>query len=179
MNEVDGGSLEGAVGGGESGDAEITASSSPKPFSFAKMLQCTSEIEKAQPEFWPTLDNKKPTGAFAWGAQSSSSSTTDCPALAGGSGNGKDKSKKLSKMDKHFPNLLDTIEVEDDDEGENGNPGIVGDYSTVPESSTKRATPSKVGPKGNNNNNSSSGKRMPKKKMLLFTTDMNRNINRN
>lgn len=76
---------------------------------------------------------------------------------------------RASKMDKHFPNLLDTIEIDEDE---------------LPPIATKASEdvplpplPSKSGPKGTNCGGAS--KRAPKKKkqQLLFSTDMNFNRN--
>lgn len=94
-------------------------------------------------------------------------------------------------MDIHFPNLLDTIEVEDQDNnnttGEIGSPTL----SSVSPLLISKATSKAVGPKGNAAASSFAGllgggaggvapsKRAPKKKqqMLLFSTDMNFNRN--
>lgn len=122
-----------------------------------QMLQCTSEIEKAQPQFWPTLENKKtPMG----GPQSVETSAWP--------GRAEDKIKaRTSRMDQHFPNLLDTIEVEDE-QVDSATP-----TSPLPTTASK-GTASSNGPKGNNNNitgTPSSSKRAPKKKQqqLLFS----------
>lgn len=119
-----------------------------------QMLQCTSEIEKAQPQFWPTLENKKtPMGGHQ------SVETSAWP------GRDEDKIKaRTSRMDQHFPNLLDTIEVEDE-QVDSATPTV------------SKGTASSNGPKGNNNNitgTPSSSKRAPKKKQqqLLFSLGM-------
>lgn len=140
------------------------------------MLQCTSEIEKAQPQFWPTLENKKVGGGWPRGGGGGGSESCNNPT-------------KASKMDIHFPNLLDTIEVEDQDNnnttGEIGSPTL----SSVSPLLISKATSKAVGPKGNAAASSFAGllngggvapsKRAPKKKqqMLLFSTDMNFNRN--
>lgn len=120
------------------------------------MLQCTSEIEKAQPQFWPTLENKK--------------TTTQSVETSAWPGRAEDKIKaRTSRMDQHFPNLLDTIEVEEEQVDS------VAPTSPLPTTAPKGA--SSNGPKGNNNNitgTPSSSKRAPKKKQqqLLFSLGM-------
>lgn len=125
-----------------------------------QMLQCTSEIEKAQPQFWPTLANKKcvtdtaTAGSSAWGG--------GAPA----------KETRATKMDKHFPNLLDTIEAEDADN--NNSIDVAKDNARVVATTVK--PPPSAAPKGP----ASSSKRAPAKKkqqLLLFSTDMNFNRN--
>lgn len=169
---------EGAVGGMATGNATMNVDfeegNSPKPFSFAKvsdtlgflficycqkylllcllfqMLQCTSEIEKAQPQYWPTLNKKQGNNATVWPA----------PESSGGGGK-----KKPNKMDKHFPDLLDTIEVEDE-QNNNNNIQMV---TNIPKGNSA-AVPLTGG---------GASKRAPKKKqqMLLFSTEMNFNRN--
>lgn len=153
---------EGAVGG-FADSAEVAGSStSPKPFSFAKMLQCTSEIEKAQPEYWPTLAIKKQSTALA------------APSLVS-------EKPRASKMDKHFPNLLDTIDLEEEESltwSTGGDMLARVDPSAAQIAPKMVATSSKsVGSKGNTA--VASSKKTPKKKqqMLLFSTEMNFNRN--
>lgn len=126
------------------------------------MLQCTSEIEKAQPQFWPTLANKKCVADHAVGSSS---------AWGSSSGGARPKETRATKMDKHFPNLLDTIEVEDAD---GNSSGLVQDNPRLVAATVK--PPSAAGAKGP----ASSSKRAPAKKkqqLLLFSTDMNFNRN--
>lgn len=129
------------------------------------MLQCTSEIEKAQPSLWPTLNKKK--------------TTTTTIADTGATRATKDK-VKLSKMDKHFPNLLDTIDIETEDGSNDSYDGAVlaeevAACSTSNWKLDKGVKYAAAGPKGNN---STSSKRTPKKQqLLLFSTDMNFNRN--
>lgn len=131
------------------------------------MLQCTSEIEKAQPSLWPTLNKKK--------------TTTTTIADTGATRATKDK-VKLSKMDKHFPNLLDTIDIETEDGSNDSYDGAVlaEEVAACSASNWKldkgvKYAAAAAGPKGNNN---SSSKRTPKKQqLLLFSTDMNFNRN--
>lgn len=126
------------------------------------MLQCTSEIEKAQPQYWPTLENNSKKMS-AWNT-STSSAVSPIPGGA---------KPKASKMDKHFPNLLDTIEIEDE-EVNNNNP-LPTATSTAPVSPKPQAA---YGPKGTAV--AAPNKRASKKKqqqLLLFSTDMNFNRN--
>lgn len=124
------------------------------------MLQCTSEIEKAQPGLWPTLNNKK--------AGATTVLTIADTVPYSGTRATKDKAK-LSKMDKHFPNLLDTIEIEAEDEAASSVSQCRLNQGVLPSKSA-------AGPKGNNI--AASSKRTPKKQqLLLFSTDMNFNRN--
>lgn len=128
------------------------------------MLQCTSEIEKAQPSLWPTLNKKK--------------TTTTTIADTGATRATKDK-VKLSKMDKHFPNLLDTIDIETEDGSNDSYDGAVlaEEVAACSASNWKldKGVKYAAGPKANN---SASSKRTPKKQqLLLFSTDMNFNRN--
>lgn len=144
------------------------------------MLQCTSEIEKAQPQFWPTLENKKPAAAAGvWGQGG-----VVGEGAAGGGWPNNQKKGKASKMDKHFPNLLDTIEVEEQDNNNNNNSGSEA-IAAASTSSTANLVPGQMaksgaGPKGSAPHQQSSSKKVqPKKKqqLLLFATGMNFNRN--
>lgn len=143
------------------------------------MLQCTSEIEKAQPQFWPTLENKKPAAAAGvWGQGG-----VVGEGAAGGGWPNNQKKGKASKMDKHFPNLLDTIEVEEQDNN-NNNSGCEA-IAAASTSSTANLVPGQMaksgaGPKGSAPHQQASSKKVqPKKKqqLLLFATGMNFNRN--
>lgn len=134
------------------------------------MLQCTSEIEKAQPSLWPTLNKKKTT----------TTTIADTDPISGATRATKDK-VKLSKMDKHFPNLLDTIDIETEDGSNDSYDGaaLAEEVAACSASNWKLDKGVKyaaaAGPKGNN---SASSKRTPKKQqLLLFSTDMNFNRN--
>lgn len=111
------------------------------------MLQCASDMERTQPYSWPTL-----TGAGL---------------------SVRDNKPKTSKMSKHFPNLLSTIDIQDEQHRNcHATPQPPREIVSTP----KRAT----GGGGAEYMNSVSGatKKTPKKKQqLLFSTDMSFNRN--
>lgn len=145
------------------------------------MLQCTSEVEKTQPQFWPTLENRKMGGGM-W-------ATTNAAELAGAEGSwaggqqqqaDSNHKPKPMKMDKHFPNLLDTIDIEVEEAVNNNNTTSSSSSPLSPATAAKGAS-AKSTVKGQSATTltPSTSKRVPKKKqqLLLFSTDMNFNRN--
>lgn len=147
------------------------------------MLQCTSEVEKTQPQFWPTLENRKMGGGM-WAA-------TNVVGLAGAEGSwaggqqqqaDSNHKPKPMKMDKHFPNLLDTIDIEVEEAANNNNNTTTSSSPPSPATAAAvKGASAKSTVKGQSATTftPSTSKRVPKKKqqLLLFSTDMNFNRN--
>lgn len=146
-----------------------------------QMLQCTSEVEKTQPQFWPTLENRKMGGGM-WAATNAVGLAGAEGSWAGGQQQQADSNHKPKpmKMDKHFPNLLDTIDIEVE-EAANNNTTSSSSSPLSPAAANGASVKSTVGGKGQSATTltPSTSKRLPKKKqqLLLFSTDMNFNRN--
>lgn len=146
------------------------------------MLQCTSEVEKTQPQFWPTLENRKMGGGM-WAATNAVGLAGAEGSWAGGQQQQADSNHKPKpmKMDKHFPNLLDTIDIEVEEAANNNTTSSSSSPLSPATAAAVKGASAKSTVKGQSATTftPSTSKRVPKKKqqLLLFSTDMNFNRN--